>query len=95
LIASNVFGFIVDRLSIRRDLIGARAVFDIVSKGRPILPQGLVIAMQIGALIVNILAIAMKVLSIMSDISPVVMNIRRLSKRRSCDHPQACSKQSS
>jgi len=51
----------------------------------------LVIVMQIGALIVNILAISLKVLSIMSDISPVVMNVRRLSKRRRCDRPETGS----
>jgi hypothetical protein len=95
LIASNVFDFIVDCLAIRCDLIGARAVFDIVFKGRPILPQGLVTVMQIDALIVNILAIAANVPSIMPDIPPVVMNIRTLRKRRRCGHPQARGKQNS
>jgi len=95
LIASNIFDFIVDGLAIRCDLIGARAVFNIVSKRRSVLLQSLVIVMQIGALIVNILAISLKVLSIMSDISPVVMNVRRLSKRRRCDRPETGSKQRS
>ena len=85
MIASNVFDFIVDCLAIRCDLIGARAVFNIVSKHRPVLPQGLVVVMQIDALIVNILAIAVKVPSIMPDVVPVVTNII-LSKSRRCGH---------
>jgi hypothetical protein len=75
----------VDCLAIRCDLIGARAVFNIVSKHRPVLPQGLVVVMQIDALIVNILAIAVKVPSIMPDVVPVVTNII-LSKSRRCGH---------
>jgi len=85
LIASNVFDFIVDCLAIRCDMIGARAVFNIVSKRRPVLPQGLVVVMQIDALIVNILAIAVKVPSIMPDVVPVVTNII-LGKSRRCGH---------
>jgi len=85
LIASNVFDFIVDCLAIRCDLIGARTVFNIVSKRRPVLPQGLVVVMQIDALIVNILAIAVKVPSIMPDVVPVVTNII-LGKSRRCGH---------
>jgi len=85
LIASNVFDFIVDCLAIRCDLIGAGAVFNIVSKRRPVLPQGLVVVMQIDALIVNILAIAVKVPSIMPDVVPVVTNII-LGKSRRCGH---------
>jgi len=85
LIASNIFDFIVDCLAIRCDLIGARAVLNIVSKRRPVLPQGLVVVMQIDALIVNILAIAVKVPSIMPDVVPVVTNII-LSKSRRCGH---------
>ena len=50
--------------------------------------------MQIYTLIVTILAIALKVPSIMPDVAPIVTNII-LGKSRRCGHKQARGKQSS